>query len=84
MSDRLTLERLCTCEDDWVVQKTATIVSDIANAVDTGDMSKDEALEILEDMQRTDLVFKKSEMTQLKTDLIEATKAVVGIIKAIT
>ena len=84
MSDRLTLERLCTCEDDWVVQKTTTIVSDIANAVDTGDMSKDEALEILEDMQRTDLVFKKSEMTQLKTDLIEATKAVVGIIKAIT
>ena len=84
MSDRLTLERLCTCEDDWVVQKPATIVSDIANAVDTGDMSKDEALEILEDMQRTDLVFKKSEMTQLKTDLIEATKAVVGIIKAIT
>lgn len=73
------LEQLAQCDEPWAQQR-ATMVLDIAAAVDSGDMSPDEARALLEDLVNTDILVSESSDAQTRALLVEGITQVIKLL----
>jgi len=76
------LNSLLTTGYPWAVNRAQAALH-IQNAVQSGQMSKSEALELLQDIIATDKLDKEANNFTIKTELVNAVTALISVVTSI-
>lgn len=80
MSDQIiALQQLMKCGDAWVEQQAAMAL-EIADAQATGNITSEQAKELMEDLVRTDVIEGKSDNIQLVGALITGVMGLASVV----